>query len=388
MNKKRALMITAALVAVLIVTGAVVAAFQPLGKRLSGEDKTRITERFESYMYSRGFSGAVYAVYHGREIFDEGSGQATDRIKNGSDVAYGVASITKQFTAAAIMQLYQDGKLSLDDTLDKYFPDYRFGSRITLSQLLCQRSGIPDYMVDTAGDIVVVSCYNGGDKYTTIDPGKSAEENIKRIRDFFLSRDLLFEPGSRFDYSDSNYALLAEIISQVSGMSYHQYIREHIFKPLKMEHSAFIDDYDSEEIPKVAETDRYEFSMDYYSVAGAEYGCGDILTTPKDLYRWYKALTHGKVVKKELYEQMIENYSPEEQEGYGYGLMMSDTSDSKTIFHYGYIPSYYSTILFIPEYDYFQVVLSNHATGYPHRMASDMAKYFGTVIDLKLTDIE
>lgn len=388
MKRNMILAVTAAVVVVCIVIGAVVAANQPLGNRLSGGDKNRIKTKFESYMDSRGFSGAVYAVYHGKVIFDEGAGMATDTLENGSDVAYGVASLTKQFTAAAIMRLYEDGKLSPEDKLSRYFPDYAWGDRITLHQVLCQRSGIPDYSVDSAGDLVVVSCTNGGDRYVTVDPESSAEENRQKIRSFFLSRELLFEPGAHFDYSDSNYALLAEIVSIVSGMSYHDYVRQTFFEPLKMEHSAFIDDYDSAVITKIASTDRTEFNRDYYTVMGAEYGCGDLLSTPQDLYRWYKGLTSGKVVKKETLEQMTTNYSKKGEFGYGYGLMISDTSDSKTVFHYGFIPSYYSAVLYIPEYDYFQAVLSNHATGNPQHMSADMARYFGSVIELKLTDIE
>lgn len=356
-------------------------------RRLSKDEKDRIAQRFESTMYSCGFSGAVYAVYRDEVIYDSGAGMATDTLKNGSDIAYGVASLTKQFTAAAVMQLYEQDKLDLNDPLSRYFPDYRFGGEICIKHLLSQRSGIPDYQVESVDDLIVVSC-PGSEKYITVSVDQTAEENREKIREFFLSMELLFEPGEEFDYSDSNYALLAEIIAQVSGMSYHEYVRKNIFEPLGMESSAFIDDYDKNVIKKVAQTDRLEFNRDYYTVGGAEYGCGDILSTPQDLYRWYRGFVDNRVVGEGAYQLMTTNFSGPFELGYGYGLMISDNSESRVVYHYGFIPSYYSSVIYIPEYDYCQVVLSNHGSGNPHLLAADLAEYFGSVIDLTLIDID
>ena len=355
---------------------------------LSLNDKQRIQNKFTSYTTDNKFSGAIYAVYRNDVIYDQGAGMATGTMKNGTDVAYGVASLTKEFTAAAIVQLSEKGKLDISDKLSKYFPGYRYGDDITIWHLLAQRSGIPDYSVDSDDGKVYVSCFGTEYSDITIDPNRTAVENRDKIRTFFLSKELLFEPGDYYDYSDSNYALLAEIVTRVSGMEYHDYVRENIFEPLGMEHSAFIDDYDPNVITKVAQTDRSEFDRDYFTVKGAEYGCGDILSTPKDLYRWYRGLVEGKVVSDQSYHEMTTSYSAEDELGYGYGLMISDRSEKKVIYHYGYIPSYYSSIIFVPEIDYFQVVLSNHGNGDPHLMAADLARYFGGSIDLIFSGIE
>lgn len=355
---------------------------------LSINDKQRIQNKFATFIAEKKFSGAVYAVYHNDTIFDQGAGMATKTLKNGSDVAYGVASVTKEFTAAAIMQLAERGELKVTDKLSKYFPGYRYGDEITIWHLMAQRSGIPDYSVESEDDKVLVSCHGSEYSNIAIALNRSAEENRDKIRTFFLSKELLFEPGEYYDYSDSNYALMAEIITRVSGMEYHDYVRENIFEPLGMEHSAFIDDYDPSVITKVAQTDRSEFNRDYFTVKGAEYGCGDVLTTPKDLYLWYRGLTSGKVVSEKTYREMTTNYSEEDELGYGYGLMVSEKGEAKVIYHYGYIPSYYSSIIFVPELDYFQVVLSNHGDGDPHLMAADMARYFGGTIDVIFSGIE
>ncbi|WP_407382785.1 serine hydrolase domain-containing protein [Ruminococcus sp.] len=358
--------------------------------RVPNGGKNKIERYFRSCMDDRGFSGAVYAVYCGETVFDGGAGMATESLKNGSEVAYGVASVTKQFTAAVILQLYEQGRLDLSDPIGKFFPDYRYGKAITVRHLLCQRSGIPDYMVDmdTTGKQVIISVTEGGTAYAVVDVKNTAEENQKIIRDFFLSRELLFEPGAAFDYSDSNYALLAEIVSQVSGLRYHEYVRQHIFEPLGMAHSAFIDDFDRQQLAAVAQTDRDEFAIDYYTVKGAEYGCGDILTTPRDLYRWYRGLMDGKVIGEASYQLMTTNYSAPSELGYGFGQMISDRGDSKAVYHYGYIPSYYSAVIYVPAHDLFLTVLSNHGDGDPHKLASDLAVYFGSVIGVTLVDIE
>ena len=354
---------------------------------LSLNDKQKIQNKFTSYTTDNKFSGAIYAVYHNDVIYDQGAGMANKMMKNGTDVAYGVASLTKEFTAAAIVQLSEKGKLDISDKLSKYFPGYRYGDDITIWHLLAQRSGIPDYSVDSDDGKVYVSCFGTEYSDIMIDPSRTAVENRDKIRTFFLSKELLFEPGDYYDYSDSNYALLAEIVTRVSGMEYHDYVRENIFEPLGMEHSAFIDDYDPNVITKVAQTDRSEFDRDYFTVKGAEYGCGDLLTTPKDWYIWYRGLTGGKVVSDSSYQLMTKNYSVREELGYGFGLMISDEGDSKAVYHYGYIPSFYSAAIYIPEYDYFEIVFSNHAQGDPHKLAYDMAVYLAAVIDMELGDI-
>jgi CubicO group peptidase (beta-lactamase class C family) len=155
-----------------------------------------------------------------------------------------------------------------------------------------------------------------------------------------------------------------------------------------MEHSSFIDDYDEEQMAAVAQTDREEFGRDYFSVKGVEYGCGDILTTPQDMYLWYRGLTGGEVIGKEAYALMTADYSDPNEPGYGYGLSVSDESGFKVLYHYGYIPSYYSACVYIPEYDYFQLVTGNHADGYPHMLAADMAEYFCSVIGIELPELD
>ena len=320
-------------------------------------------------------SAAVYVVQNGETLYDGGQGMATKEVKNSSEAVYGVASITKQFTAASILQLVADKKIDLNDRLDKFFPKYKHGKEITISQLLSMRSGIPDYYVESVENEIYVKC-DGTEDEITIDKESTREENIKAIRNLFLSQDLLFNPGEQFYYSDSNYALLAEIISQVSGMSYHEYIRKNIFEPLDMDTAAFIDDHDYKGLVTIASTDTEEFSFNYYNYGGLEYGCGDLLCSTHDLYKWYKGLFSGKILHAKEFEMMTINHSKEGERGYGYGLSIGNSSPFTVYYHGGHIPSRYSIVYYIPECDYFEASLGNSHDETSQSVASNILDLF------------
>ena len=382
--KKKSLICIAVLL-IIAISAMVAVSYLPENRGLTAMQKEKLASTYSSYMSK--MSGVAYVVHHEDVIFDEGSGMATGDKENSSDLAYSIASLTKQFTAACIMQLYENGKLDIEDTLARYFPDYEYSYRIKIKHLLCQRSGIPDYSVDLVNRKAKVTCYMDNGKGVVIKKENSSKENRDIIRDYVFSQRLLFRPGDRFDYSDSNFSLLADIVEMASGESYHDYVREHIFQPLGMETSAFIDDNDLDE-DIIVQTDDSEFADDYYLYKGVEFGCGDILSSPKDLYLWYKGFVGGKVVTRQSYDLMTKNYSDKDEQGYGFGLMISDKSDSKVVYHYGWIPSFYSAVFYIPDYDYFQLLITNRPDGDPHRMAAQMAYRFGETVELKLKDID
>ena len=359
---------------------------KPPDRELSAAEQEMFRDRTEALIADSGISAAVYIVHHGSELFAGGSGTAAPGIENGPDAVYGIASLTKQFTAACILQLYDAGRLDIDDRLSEYFPSYAYGDKITLRQLMSMRSGIPDYSVDSIDGRVLVTCEGSEDESAEISAENTAAENIAVIRDHFLSRELLFEPGEEANYSDSNYALLAQIIAQTSGMSFHRYVREHIFAPLGMETASFIDEQGGGSVV-VAQCDRSEFDGDYFLLKGAEYGCGDILISPRDLYRWYHGLTGGKVISEKSYRLMTSNYSDPDESGYGFGLFIDDSGDTKVYSHFGYIPAYYSMVIYIPAYDYFEVVLANRGDGVPYTRANEIAACFGEIIGLDLGKI-
>ncbi|HTU82961.1 MAG TPA: serine hydrolase domain-containing protein, partial [Candidatus Acidoferrales bacterium] len=139
---------------------------------------------------------------------------------------YEIGSITKQFTAAAILQLKEAGKLSLDDPLARWIPEYRRGAKVTIRELLQQTTGIYNY-TEVDGFVKIA---------TTQAP------SFARILALVANKPLAFAPGSKFAYSNTNYILLGEIVERASGTPWERYVRAHEFAPAAMTHSGFIDD--------------------------------------------------------------------------------------------------------------------------------------------------
>ena len=218
------------------------------------------------------------------------------------DSSLPIASVSKQFCAAAVIKLCDENKLSVDDTLDKYFPDYKNGKKIKIKDLLTMSSGIPNYNA-------------------FLDPsmlGTNEEENIKNIKEAIFGEDLNSEPGNDFEYSNSNFFLLADIVNQVSGVPYHDYLRKNFFEPLEMTHTGFV-----EEIPEnqdwASALSKTEL-MSETSAPGPARGCGDIVTNAADMDKWMRGLSGGKIISSEAYKQMTGNPNPNSSNGYSYGL--------------------------------------------------------------------
>ncbi|MGB2895737.1 MAG: serine hydrolase [Anaerolineales bacterium] len=235
---------------------------------------TRLTEEGE-------FSGSVLIAEKGFVVLKKGYGFADyeREIPNTPHTQFSIGSVTKLFTCAAIRMEADRGALTQDDILTKYIPDYPRGDKITVSQLLSHTSGIADYV----NDLVY-----GNPSYTA-DP-ITIEELIER----FKHEPLEFDPGTKYDYSNSGYALLAYIIEQTSGMSFYEYIEKDIFTPLEMSDS--VADWD---------TGFSNRALGYYSPGGSSgplkypdvhhtnlVGTGNLFSTVEDLHLWYQAL-HG-----------------------------------------------------------------------------------------------
>ena len=179
-------------------------------------------------MKTGGVAGAqVLVIRDGRTLLDTGFGLGAVASDEPVDprTRFEIGSITKQFTAAAILQLVGQHKLSLDDSLGKFVSDYPNAASVTLRQLLWQVSGIPNY--------TAVPGFVG---YSTSHAG-SIDAILELIRD----KPLEFTPGTEWMYSNSNYALLGQVVAVASGMPWERYIREHVFKPAGMTHSTFND---------------------------------------------------------------------------------------------------------------------------------------------------
>ena len=276
-------------------------------------------ERADGYLKDTGFQGAVLVGRGKKIVFAKGYGVCDEKAEAPGDFPIGInttfeaGSISKQMTAAAAMQLVQAGKLSVDDKLSKFFPDFPVGDKITVEMLLNMRSGLTDH-INAAEDFFPKNIYRRIEvKQMACEP---VEENI--VLEYLNAAPLLAEPDSTYFYCNTNYFLLARIIEQVSGMPFGEYMQKNIFDRCGMNRTNL-------EFQKT-EARGYDYKGRYYSIPAAlAVGCGDVNSSATDLFKWNVLFTGGKVVKKKTFKKMIDS------ESYGYGLYCHEGS----IFHTG-----------------------------------------------------
>ena len=214
---------------------------------------------------------------------------------------YEVGSISKTFTAVMVMKLIDQGKMTMDDTLGKYFPDYKIGRDISIANLLNMQSGIIDY-VNQATVFFKGDERDPEEIITT--PGLTDEEFLS----YLYPLELKFEPGTRTDYSNTNYHLLALIIEQITGESFKDAVKKEIFEPLGMEHSSAMTVGDETSIP--------DSTIGYHQFQEGARGAGDIHSCMADMVAFDRALFGGDLVSVKSLTRMKDFKSKE----YGCGL--------------------------------------------------------------------
>ena len=294
-------------------------------------------EHFDRYLTAmeknKGFRGAVLVAKEGEILFNKGYGYANyeEKIKNTPDTLFAIGSITKQFTAMAIMQLYEKGLLDLEDAVSKYLPDVIEGDNITIRHLLTHTSGLVNY-TDFLLEMVEAP----------------EDTSIDFVLGLFKDEPLIFEPGTQWQYSNSGYVLLGYIVEKVSGVSYDEYLKENIFKPLEMNNTGTYYDKMEEDyaIGYMGITELTPVHEDEI-VLKIAYGAGNILSTVNDLYKWDRALQTEKLVKKETLDMIfdIQEKMPESNmytfDGYGFGWFIENNPElGKIVSHGGNTLSY------------------------------------------------
>ena len=278
------------------------------------------------------FSGSVLIMRSKNILLNKSYGMADSEtgIMNTPDTKFLIGSVTKQFTAMAVMQLYEKGLLDINDRLSSYLPDFSRSADITLENLLTHTSGIMDYMND---DIQLLPEI----------PHDAL--SVRYIINLVGEKPLKFEPGLKYAYSNTNYLILGYIIEVVSGLSYGDYLALHIFEPLAMKNTGVID---INHLPEgmAAGHMRYGVPVRYYSAAGeiiadsansamGSYGAGCLYSTVWDLYLWDLALSTEKLLSKRYIDMMFNPSVPipdAEIEGtYGYGWVIENDPDVGTI---------------------------------------------------------
>lgn len=290
------------------------------------------------------FSGAIMVVQGDETLLKQGYGMANyeTEMPNTPETIFAIGSITKSFTALAILQLQEQGLLSVHDPVNTHLEGYTRDDDITLHQLLTHTASLPrEGLFRGSGPV-------------------SMEEQVEYIN----QRHMLFEaaPGEYYAYSNAGYILLAAVIQQVSGQTYHEYIEEHIFAPLGMSHSSSGFDtalisgqaqgYDFSSAPP-RPLSRYHFS----SIVGS----GNLYSTVTDLYQYHVGLQENKLLSETSTKALFSPHQGDWQDGYGYGWEITQLYGRQRFSHGGSIGNsgYKALMIRYPEEDAVLIFLSN-----------------------------
>ena len=317
----------------------------------------RAVKSIESRVSARTFSGAVLVAQNGQPLFRRAYGLANKEwdIPNTLDTKFRLASVTKQFTAAAILQLAEAGKLKLDDPVSLHYPEAPPAwEKITIHHLLTHTSGIPSY---------------------TEIPGflqKQVGVSMKPADIIHLTQDkpLSFAPGEKWAYNNTAYTLLGYIIEKISGLSYATYLKFHIFDPLGMADSG----YDSPRIILKHRASGYDaagFNAPYIDM-NIPFSAGALYSTVDDMLKWDQALYGEKILKKAFIDKMNTAYKSD----YGYGVIVSRILNRTALSHSGGIFGFATFLLRFPEDKLMIVVLANQNTPASQEIAKELAAFF------------
>ncbi len=275
------------------------------------------------------FNGSVIISKGGKILYQKamGFGNKEKNVLLTDSSQLQLASVSKVITATAILTLYEQGLIKLEDTYKKYFPEFPYPD-ITIQQLLSHRSGLPNYIYLFNEEIA----------------RPNYKMNNEEVMDLFCFKapKPYLKPDTRFNYCNSNYALLALLVSKVSGMSFSSYLKLQIFQPLGMRHSGTILDLDTNALQL---TKPYNLKWQPIALDASDYVLGDksIYSTPYDLFLFSEALFQNKLLKAETQDLAYIPYSKEKKlSNYGLGWRMRDFEDTlkKEVFHNGWWHGY------------------------------------------------
>ena len=288
------------------------------------------------------FSGTVLVAQQGRILLEKAYGLANRerKLPNTLQTRYHIGSLTKQFTAMAIMQLQERGKLRVTDRITDYLSDCPPAWRdITIEELLTHTSGIVDYFDLPGADALL-------EHPATPD----------QIVELFRNRPLLFKPGSSWSYSNSGYVLLGQIIERVSGESYASWIQSHILAPAGMASTTC-----GSSGPPAACAVGY--NTDWTHAPDADlalgYSAGGLCSTVEDLYRWDQALYTTRLCSQESLDTMFSPHYKLANSAYGYGWTIRDDLGRRRIAHSGLLYGFSAFIARYPDQRVTIILLSN-----------------------------
>jgi CubicO group peptidase (beta-lactamase class C family) len=309
---------------------------------------------------------AVMVIQNGEPILAKGYGLANleKKIPCATNTHFRLASLTKQFTAMAVLILAEERKLSLEDHLPKFFPEFpEYGEMITIRQLLTHRSGLADY-----------------------------EDHIPQGTALPLSdRDVLFilqqlkntnfAPGSQFHYSDSAYALLALLVENISGKTFPAFLKERIFEPVRMTKTlAYVAGLSS--VPNRAygyTRGKSGWELSDQNLTSAVLGDGGIYSSVADLFKWDQALYAEELVSRRMLADAFTAHSSQSDfkgSGYGYGWYVGRFRDMEHVWHYGSTCGFSTRIERFPGKKLSVILLANRRNAQISRIVEQLIGLF------------
>jgi CubicO group peptidase (beta-lactamase class C family) len=296
-------------------------------RALSLEEKAHYTaavkRMYDSMLGKHGFNGSILVAKNGEVLLEDYHGFSNLRTKDTitPTTPFHLASTSKTFTGMAIMKLYEENKLNLDDSLQVFFPQFPY-SGITVRMLLSHRSGLPNYVY-----------------FMPADPAwKHRLATNNDVLQFMIDKKpaLYSYPNRGFHYCNTNYALLALIVEKVSGQTFPEYMSNTIFTPLGMKNTYVFSIKDSANYNPSYQYNNRPFNLESMDCV---YGDKNIYSTARDMLLWDKAIYSNRVVSQATYEEATEPNSNERPSMHNYGLgwrLMIMPNSTKIVYHNGW----------------------------------------------------
>ena len=295
-------------------------------KKATKEVRSKLDALLKRIHKRHDFHGAVLVAKNKKIVYQNQIGTADFKKKTllNKESVFQLASVSKQFTAAAIMLLQQRNQLKLTDTVNTYFPNFPYKA-VTIKTLLNHTGGLPNYF------------WIAEHKWQQ----KKAPSN-KEMMELLTTSNVqrFFKPGRNFDYSNTGYFVLASIVEKISGTSFSSFLKQNIFEPLQMNHS-FVYSFENDTI-RENQLDGYRLHRGWRhvkipsTVNDAIVGDKNVYTTAEDLFKWTQGLNSGNLLSKESLALMFTKgetiYGRKVPYGFGFRI---DTKEKNTIYHYG-----------------------------------------------------
>jgi CubicO group peptidase (beta-lactamase class C family) len=321
------------------------------------ETVARMEQIVQSYVPTKQFMGTVLVARNGKILLDKGYGFANLEweVPNSPTTKFRLGSITKQFTAASILLLEERGKLKVEDPVKKYIPDAPAAwDKVTIFHVLTHTSGIPSFT-----------------SFPDYESKEAQAMTPQQLVDWFKDKPLEFEPGTKWNYSNSGYVLLGYLIEKISGQSYADFVQQNIFTPLGMKDSG----YDSNSALISHRASGYNPGKNGIENTGfinmsIPLSAGALYSTTEDLLRWEDGLFGGKVLKPESLAKMTTPFKND----YAFGLGVRTKNGHKMIAHNGGIEGFNTSLIYYSDDKLVVAVLANLNGPFADQLAAQLGE--------------